>query len=105
MSAAPDGMPWHTVTTACPHLIRTVPRVPWDKDDPEVEDDASDNHAYEDVGRFFEARPHFPIAKEVDPLAHLVHDPISLAHARVRERKTAAKRIGKRLNMRSLGTP
>lgn len=78
LSIAPDGLPWWSVTTACPDLIRTVPEVPWDPDDPEVEDDDSENHAYEDVGRFFEARPHSPRVKPSDPFAHL--DPISAAH-------------------------
>ena len=79
-STAPDGFPWWTCTTACPDLIRTVPEVPWDPEDPEVEDDASENHAYEDTGRFFEARPHSPRPKEEDPFEHL--DPISAEHAR-----------------------
>ena len=78
LATAPDGLPWWSVTTACPNLIRTVPEVPWDEDDPEVEDDDSENHAYEDVGRFFEARPHAPIAAPPDPYAGL--DPMSRRH-------------------------
>jgi hypothetical protein len=39
LSTAPDGLPNWTCTTACPELIRTVPEVPWDPDDVEVEDD------------------------------------------------------------------
>ncbi len=80
LSTSPEGFPWWSVTSACPHLIRTVPEVPWDPDDPEVEDGDSENHAYEDVGRFFEARPHAPRAQEPDPFEHL--DPISRAHQR-----------------------
>lgn len=79
VSTAPDGFPWWTVTTACPHLIRTVPDVPWDPDDPEVEDETSENHAYEGVGRFFEARPHEPVAPEPERYPDL--DAISRAHA------------------------
>lgn len=78
LSTAPDGFPWWSVTTACPNLIRTVPEVPWDEDDPEVEDDRSENHCYEDVGRFFEARPHAPALPPPDPYEHL--DPVSRAH-------------------------
>jgi hypothetical protein len=92
LSTAPDGLPWHTLTTACPHAIRTVPEVPWDEDDPEVEDDESENHAYEDIGRFFEARPHHRALPPADPLAHL--DPLSAAHHRAREQQAAGTRQG-----------
>lgn len=85
LSTAPDGLPWWSCTTACPDLIRTVPEVPWDPDDPEVEDGRSENHAYEDVGRFFEARPHAPRVREPDPFAAL--DPISRAHQRALARE------------------
>lgn len=80
LSIAPDGFPWWSVTMACPELVRTVPEVPWDPDDPEVEDDDSENHAYEDTGRYFEARPHAPRVAEPDPFSDL--DPISAAHQR-----------------------
>lgn len=94
LSVAGDGLPYHSTTTACPHLIRTVPRVPWDKDDPEVESDDSENHAYEDGGRFFEARPHVPKVAVPDPLAAL--DPVSRRHHQAREaatRKPGALRV------------
>lgn len=78
LSVAPDGLPWWSVTTGCPDLIRTVPEIPWDPDDPEVEDEDSENHAYEDTGRFFEARPHAPRLPPDDPFKHL--DAISAAH-------------------------
>lgn len=81
---AADGLPRWTVTTACPHLIRTVPDVPWDMDDREVEDELSENHAYEGVGRFFEARPFAPLPKAPDPLAEL--DAISRAHHEARRK-------------------
>jgi hypothetical protein len=78
LAIAPDGLPWWSCTSSCPDLIRTVPEVPWDEQDPNVEDDDSENHAYEDTGRFFEARPHSPRADAVDPYQDL--DPISRAH-------------------------
>jgi hypothetical protein len=92
LSLAPDGFPWWGVTAACPDLIRTVPEVPWDQDDPDVEDDASENHAYEDVGRFFEARPHAPRVPPPDPFAHL--DPISAQHQRALAARDNPKRTG-----------
>jgi hypothetical protein len=76
-----DGLPQWSVTAACPDLIRTVPEVPWDEDDPEVEDDKSENHAYEDTGRFFEARPFAPRVTPEAPFPHLADDPVSLENA------------------------
>lgn len=98
LQPAADGFPFWSVTTACPDLIRTVPDVPWDEDDPDVEDDDSENHCYEDVGRFFEARPHTQVRPATDPYAHL--DPISAAHQRARD----AQLLGKvaRLDVRGL---
>ena len=64
-----------------------MPDVPWDEDDPEVEDDESENHAYEDIGRFFEARPHHRVLPAPDPLAHL--DPISRQYWSEREKHRA----------------
>jgi hypothetical protein len=79
LGTAPDGWPWWSVTTACPHLIRTVPEVPWDDRDVEVEDDRAENHAYEAMGRYFEARPHVPKVAPPDPYVDL--DPLSRAEA------------------------
>lgn len=81
LATAPDGLPWWSCTTGCPDLIRTVPEVPWDPDDSDVEDDDSENHAYEAIGRFFEARPHAPRADAFDPFEHLKDDPLSKAEA------------------------
>ncbi len=78
IAPAPDGLPWWSCTTRCQDLIRTVPEVPWDDDDPDVEDEDSENHAYEGVGRFFEARPHAPRTALIDPYANL--DALSRAH-------------------------
>lgn len=77
LAIAPDGLPWHSFTTACPEAIRTCPEVPWDPDDPEVEDDDAEQHCYEGIGRYFESRPHAPRVKAKDPYAHL--DPASRA--------------------------
>jgi phage terminase large subunit len=92
LTTAADGFPWWSVTTACPELIRTVPEVPRDPDDPDVEDDASENHCYEDTGRFFEARPHAPRVAPPDPYAGL--DPISAEHHRAMDAKRAKHRGG-----------
>jgi hypothetical protein len=78
LATAPDGLPWHSITAACPNAIRTVPEIPWDEEDPEVEDDRSENHCYEGMGRFFEARPHAPTLPPPDPYEDL--DPVSRAH-------------------------
>jgi hypothetical protein len=93
LGIAGDGLPWHSITTACPHMIRTVPRVPWDKDDLEVEDDDSENHAYEDGGRFFEARPHSPPVQEDDPYKDL--DPVSRAHQKAMDKRFNAGKPGR----------
>lgn len=87
LQTAADGLPFWTVTTACPDLIRTVPEIPWDPEDPDVEDELAESHAYEDVGRFFEARPFIPRQEAVDPYEGL--DPISRAH----HAKLAAKGV------------
>jgi hypothetical protein len=82
-----DGVPNWTCTTACPDLIRTVPEIPWDPDDPEVEDEDSENHAYEGVGRFFEARPFRFVQKVDDDLDKL--DSLSREHHKAVSRQDA----------------
>lgn len=93
LGVAPDGFPYWSVTTACPHLIRTVPEVPRDPDDPDVELDASENHAYESVGRFFEARPHSPRVAPVSDLTHL--DDLSRRHQEALARTIEAPKFGR----------
>lgn len=85
LAPAGDGLPNWSCTTGCPDLIRTVPDVPWDPDDPDVEDDESENHAYEDLGRFFEARPFAPRMAAEDPYKDL--DPIERAHAEAMDKR------------------
>lgn len=92
LATAPDGLPWWCVTTACPDLIRTVPEVPWDPIRRNVEDDDSENHCYEDVGRFFEARPHQPRVTPPDPYAHL--DQVSADHHRAVDAQHAKPKGG-----------
>lgn len=92
LATAPDGWPWWAVTTACPNLIRTVPEVPRDPKDPDVEDDDSENHCYEDVGRFFTARPHAPRTDNIDEELALL-DPISRAHQEAMSQQHDPQRI------------
>lgn len=92
LQTAADGLPYWTVTSACPDLIRTVPEIPWDPKDPDVEDELSENHAYEGVGRFFEARPFVPRTQAFDPYEGL--DKISRAHHEQLAAKGAQQRAG-----------
>lgn len=70
-----DGFPHWTVTEDCPDLIRTLPDLPTDEDDPEYIDEDAEDHAYEDCGRFFQMRPAPPRIllptdlDELDPLS------------------------------------
>ena len=86
-----DGLPGWSCTTRCADLIRTVPEVPWDEKDKEVEDGKSENHTYEGVGRFFEARPFSP-EEVVDLYADL--DPLSRAHHQAQDKKIAGEKFG-----------
>lgn len=89
LATAADGFPFWSITTACPDAIRTVPDIPWDEDDPNVEDDESESHAYEDLGRLFEARPHTQVRPAPDPYAGL--DPLSAAHHRAMDARLTRK--------------
>lgn len=100
LSPAPDGLPWWQCTTACPNLIRSVKMVRWDEKDPEVPDDEGDDHGFESVGRYFEARPVGPRPTAADVFEHLSDDPISKRHQEELARKHNPKK--KTFNMGAL---
>lgn len=78
LSPAPDGFPWWQITEACPNLIRTLPEIPVDPDDPEeMDEEYSEDHAYESCSRFLERRPIPPRVRPYSELDEL--DPISRA--------------------------
>lgn len=77
LAPAADGFPWWQITEACPELIRTLPEMPVDPDDPEAIDEAAEDHAWEECGRFLEHRPIPPRAREFSELDEL--DPLSKA--------------------------
>ncbi len=74
-----DGFPHWTIAENCEHLIRTLPDLPTDEDDPEYIDDDAEDHAYEGCGRFFQMRPAPPRAilrsdlDELDPFSRAEH--------------------------------
>jgi hypothetical protein len=72
-----DGFPHWTITENCTELIRTLPDLPTDLDDPEYIDEDAEDHAYEDCGRFFQTRP-APPRPEI-PTEFDVLDPLSRA--------------------------
>lgn len=77
LSPAGDGFPWWQVTSACPELIRTLPEMPTDQDNPEEIDEEAEDHAWEECGRFLEHRPIPPRVRPYTELDEL--DPISRA--------------------------
>jgi hypothetical protein len=77
LAPADDGFPWWQITAACPELIRTLPEMAVDEDDPEAIDEGAEDHAWEECGRFLEHRPIPPRAREFSDLDEL--DPISRA--------------------------
>jgi len=71
LSPAADGFPWVQVTTACPNLIRTLPQLITDPDDPDdilhgVGNKKQEDHAYDDWSYYLASRPEFPGVDEVD---------------------------------------
>lgn len=65
LSASPDGFPWSQVTTACPNLIRTLPQLIVDPDDPDdilhgTGNKKQEDHAYDDWSYYLASRPEFP---------------------------------------------
>lgn len=89
LGVAPDGLPFWQTTTACPNLIRTVPKVRWDEADPEVADDSGEDHSLESLGRLYEARPVGMRREPADPFKDLTDDPISKAHAEAMAKRYA----------------
>lgn len=79
LSTAPDGFPWWQITSACPNLLRTLPQLPFDPDDKEDVDTDAEDHAYDEVGLFWQARPELPRPKpQAATFARL--DPLSRQH-------------------------
>ena len=78
LGTAPDGFPWWQITAACPNLLRTLPELPHDADDPEDVDTDAEDHAYDSVGLFWQARPELPKSQQRPKFLEL--DEISRAH-------------------------
>jgi hypothetical protein len=65
------------MSEVCEHLIRTLPEMPVDPDNPEDIDESAEDHAWEECGRFLERRP---IPPRVNPYSEVDElDPISRA--------------------------
>jgi hypothetical protein len=63
-----DGEPMLLVTTACPHLIRTLPALQHDEHDPEDVDSESEDHAPDTLRYLCMTRPyHRPVPVERSP--------------------------------------
>lgn len=77
LAAAPDGFPWWQITEDCPVLIKQLPMLPRDPNNPEDVDTDAEDHAYDSVRYYLQARPAFPAKPAPDVYAHL--DPISRA--------------------------
>jgi hypothetical protein len=77
LAPSADGLPHWQITLACPELIRTLPEMPTDPDDPEAIDEDAEDHAWEECGRFLEHRPIPPRVKPYSELDEL--DPLSRA--------------------------
>jgi len=89
LGTAADGFPWWQITAACPNLLRTLPELPHDPDDPEDVDTDAEDHAYDSVGLFWQARPELP--KSAQKAKFLDLDEISKAHALAMDKKWAQK--------------
>lgn len=91
LAVAPDGFPWWQITAACPNLLRTLPQLPFDVEDPEDVDTDAEDHAYDECGLFWQARPELPRAKAaVSPFVAL--DDISRRHQEVLAKKYAQRK-------------
>lgn len=98
LSTAPDGFPWWQITAACPDLLRTLPELPKDPEDPEDVDTDAEDHAYDDCGLFWQARPELPVAVVKPQFTEL--DPLSRQHAEAMLRKHQERLTGGVLNPR-----
>lgn len=83
-----DGFPHWDITEDCEDLIRTLPELPTDPDEPEFLDPDAEDHAYESVGRFFQMRPAPPRVTLPTDLDEL--DPLSRAEQTWKAKKTGA---------------
>lgn len=84
LSTAPDGLPWWQITEDCPVLVKQLPALPRDEDNPEDVDSDAEDHGYDSARYFLQSRPAFPRLAAEDPLRHLDADPISKAHQAAR---------------------
>lgn len=73
-----DGFPWWQITSDCPNLLRTLPELPHDPDQPEDVDTNAEDHAYDSVGMFWQSRPELPKPKPLATFNHL--DDLSRRH-------------------------
>jgi hypothetical protein len=89
LGTGPDGFPWWQITAACPNLLRTLPELPHDADDPEDIDTDAEDHAYDAVGLFWQARPELP--KSAQRAKYLDLDELSREHALAMDKKYAQK--------------
>jgi len=99
LATAPDGFPWWQITAACPNLLRTLPELPHDPDDPEDVDTDAEDHAYDSVGLFWQARPELPKPREVFQTYYDL-DPLSRDHALALQKRYDQKRKPGVLNLK-----
>lgn len=98
LGIAPDGFPWWQITSACPNLLRTLPELPHDRDNPEDVDTDAEDHAYDSVGLFWQSRPELPKAKLLPSLDHL--DELSRRHQELMQKRYDEKRKPGVLNVK-----
>jgi hypothetical protein len=99
LATAPDGFPWWQITAACPNLLRTLPELPHDPEDPEDVDTKSEDHSYDSVGLFWQARPELP---KPMPMYHTFSDldQLSREHALAMQRRYDQKGKPGALNLK-----
>lgn len=57
MKDAPDGNPWWVITDNCRHLIRTMPDLPEDMNDPDDLDSDAEDHSVDSIRYFMQQIP------------------------------------------------